>query len=118
MTPKPGVTSIKIIRIQVFFLGLCQKYLPLLLGLCQFSDRTQQKEKRPEYLTWRKKFKPTVAETFSICVYDFLLVNAVAEALSKLCSWPKKQSGTQSLFYIDSKPSIIKFLSVLDQKRF
>ena len=25
--------------IQVFFLGLCQKYLTFLLGLCQFSDR-------------------------------------------------------------------------------
>ena len=26
--------------IQVFFLGLCQKYLTFLLGFCQFSDQT------------------------------------------------------------------------------
>ena len=27
--------------IQVFFLGLCLKYLTFLLGLCQFSERSQ-----------------------------------------------------------------------------
>ena len=27
--------------IQVFFPGLCQKYLTFLLGLCQFSDRRE-----------------------------------------------------------------------------
>ena len=32
MTPSPGVTSIKVIRIQVFFLGSCQKYLTFWLG--------------------------------------------------------------------------------------
>ena len=37
MTPSSGVTSIKIITIQVFYPGLCQKYLTFLLGLCQFS---------------------------------------------------------------------------------
>ena len=37
----PGVTSTKIIRIQIFFLGFCLKYLTFLLGLCQFSERSE-----------------------------------------------------------------------------
>ena len=36
----PGVTSTKIITIQVFFPGWCQKNLIFWLGLCQFSNLT------------------------------------------------------------------------------
>ena len=76
MKPSPGVTSIEIIRIQVFFLWLCQKYLTFLLGLCQFTQ-----EKRPEYLTFCVK-RIYLAKMFKLTDYSFsfLLVTSVAEA--------------------------------------
>ena len=65
--------------IQVFFHGLCQKYLTFLLGFRQFSDRNQ--EKKPEYLTFCVK-RIYLAKMFKLTDYSFsfLLVTSVAEA--------------------------------------